>query len=259
VDAFDEHVSYLAVLGPRSSGDSDPVVALLRTSDGQTAFEAPWPESLGRPLWVALVPGGVAIAGDEGTAMLELGPGLPIRWLRLDPKLRSTEPEIVIGDRLLVVDSQRHLASFALLDGEFTQDFLRLPEANAVNSLRPMPSGWLVHRLNGLTLHADDGALRGEAFSASGRRHDQVAVAADGIYSAEIVQPDIARPVVAGPAIAIRQHAPDQGLRALGIPRVLQAEGFRLQEAAAVQGWLLLGGEDQTLAISGSAGTAEPR
>jgi hypothetical protein len=57
----------------------------------------------------------------------------------------------------------------------------------------------------------------------------------------------------------VRRYESSQGLRALGSPIVLQVEGLRLSAAQAVNGWLLLGGDDQTLAIAGDAGLAEPR
>jgi hypothetical protein len=168
----------------------------------------------------------------------------------------------LIGERLLLSDGQRRLAAVDLRDGVSTPDHLRASDASpiaAVNSIQPLPSGWLVHQLNGLTLHDETGALRGEAFAATPRRHDQVAEAADGVFSAESVQGDPMRPVGPGMLLAVRRYEPAQGLRALGSPIVLQVEGLRLSAAQAVHGWLLLGGDDQTLAIAGDAGSAEPR
>jgi hypothetical protein len=262
VDAFDEDDRCIAMVGPRGAGETVPTIVVLDTAEGRTILEAPWPAEIGNPNWIALVPGGVAAAGSEGIVVLERMPGMPVRWRLQDSRFRGLDLGPLVGERLLLSDGQRRLAAVSLRDGEFTLDHLRGSDASpitAVNSIRAIPSGWLVHQLNGLTLHDDRGALQGEAFAATVRRHDQVAEAADGIYSSEIVQGDVMRPAGPGVLLAVRRFAPDQGLRAIDSPIVVQVEGLRLGDARAIDGWLLLGGDDQTLAIAGDAGSAKPR
>jgi outer membrane protein assembly factor BamB len=262
MDAFDENDSLLAMVGPRGSGDSLPTIVVLRTEDGAVAHESPWPEALGSPNWIALVPQGVAVGGSDGAAVLDLAPGLPVRWLLTDPRLRAVDPEALVEGRLIVADGQRRLSALGLRDAAFTPDALQVSDpsqAGSVVSLQPLPQGWLAHRMNNLTLHSELGALRGETFATGLRRHDQVAIASDGIIAVELVQPDGLRPTAGGNSFAVRRHAPEQGLRQIGPPIVLQAEGLDLSGATAVRGWLLLGGEDRSLAIAGDAGTAEPR
>jgi len=58
--------------------------------------------------------------------------------------------------------------------------------------------------------------------------------------------------------LAVRRFTPEQGLRAVAPPIVLQVEGLRLSDARAIDGWLLLGGDDQTLAIAGQSGGKKP-
>jgi hypothetical protein len=262
VDAFDESESLLALVGPRGEGDTLPHIVILRTEDGTVAFESPWPDATGTPNWIALVPEGVAVGGSDGACVLDLAAGLPSRWMLMDSRLRAVNPEALIEGRLVVADGQRRLSALGLRDGEFMPDFLQVSDPGlgaSVSSVLPLPQGWLVHRLAGVTLHSDLGALQGETFSPGIRRHDQVGVASDGVFAIEVVQPDGLRPVVGGNSFAVRRHAPEQGLRQVGPPIVLQAEGLNLSGAEAVRGWLLLGGEDQTLAIAGDAGTVEPR
>lgn len=262
VDAFDEDGECIVMVGPKEAGDARPTIVVLDPASGRVLFEAPWPSEIGSPNWIALVPGGVAAAGSEGLAVMERASGMPTRWRLNDSRFRGLDMGPLIGERLLLSDGQRRLAAVDLRDGVSTPDHLRASDASpisAVNSIQPLPSGWLVHQLNGLTLHDDTGALRGEAFAAAPRRHDQVAEAADGVFAAESVQGDPMRPVGPGMLLAVRRYEPAQGLRALGSPIVLQVEGLRLSAAQAVHGWLLLGGDDQTLAIAGDAGSAEPR
>ena len=261
IEAFDEDDRHVAMVGPAGPGETDPTVVVLDTVQGRPLLQTSWPVDLGSPSWVALVPGGVAVAGSEGIAVLELAPGMPTRWRLEDSRFRGLDMGPMIGERLLLSDGQRRLAAVNLRDGEFVPDCIRGSDGSpisAINSIRAVPSGWLVHQFNGLTLHDEQGALVGEAFVATSRRHDQIAEASDGVYSVESVQGDALRAVGPGMLLAVRRFTPEQGLRAVAPPIVLQVEGLRLSDARAVDGWLLLGGDDQTLAIAGQSGGKKP-
>jgi outer membrane protein assembly factor BamB len=262
VAGLDHDGDAAVVMGP-AGGDSDgAVIAVLSSIDGSVTHRVPWPTALGVPRWVKLVPSGVVAAGSDAVAALDLAPGLPMRWMQGDPRARALDAERLAGSWLLLTDGQRRLSALRLADGELVADFLRVTEAtdmSAVNLVERTAAGWLVHRLNGLTLHGDDGSFEGQAVSATGRRHDQIALCVEGVLTAEIVQPDGARPALPGQTISLRRLRLDQGLRSVDRPVVLQVEGLGLAGADAVQGWLLLGGDDRTLAVAGHAGIAEPR
>ena len=261
IDAFDEDDQCIAMVGPAGPGETDSTVVVLDTVQGRPLLQTSWPVDLGSPSWVALVPGGVAVAGSEGIAVLERAPGMPTRWRLEDSRFRGLDMGPMIAERLLLSDGQRRLAAVNLRDGEFLPDCIRGSDGSpisAVNSIRAVPSGWLVHQFNGLTLHDDTGGLRGEAFVATSRRHDQVAEAKDGVFSVESLQGDGVRTVGPGMLLAVRRFLPDEGLRAAAPPIILQVEGLRLSDARAIDGWLLLGGDDQTLAIAGQSGGKTP-
>jgi hypothetical protein len=261
VDASDEDDRHVAMVGPAGPGETNPTIVVLDTVRGRPLLQASWPSDLGSPSWVALVPDGVAVAGSEGMAVLERAPGMPTRWRLEDSRFRRFDMGPVIGERLLLSDGQRRLAAVNLRDGEFVPDCIRGSDGSpilAINSIGAIPSGWLVHQFNGLTLHDTQGALLGEAFVATSRRHDQIAEAEDGVYSVESVQGDAPRAVGPGILLAVRRFIPEQGLRAAAPPIVLQVEGLRLSDARAIDGWLMLGGDGQTLAIAGQSAGKTP-
>lgn len=264
MDARDLRAGVLAMIGPAGADEADPVVVLLATNDGAVTHRVAWPRPLGAPRWVSLVPRGVALGGAEGVAVLDLAPGLPVRWMTLDSRAGALEPDQALGGRLLLSDAraQRRRSAISLLDGTFFPDALQLTDPagpGSVHAVRALPQGWLVHRLGGLTLHDEQGDLKGSAFSATGRRHDEVALASDGVFSIELVQQDLARPSADGRIYSIRRHLPGEGLRSADQPIVFEVDGLRLTGVETLPGWLLLGGEERTLAIPGKSSAPEPR
>jgi outer membrane protein assembly factor BamB len=262
LDAFDEDDDRIAMVGAGDTNDAASAIVVLDTTNGRPMLEAPWPSELGSPSWVALVPGGVAVAGSEGMAVLERTTGMPMRWRLEDARFRGLDVVALLGERLLLADGQRRLAAVGLRDGEFVPDFARSSDGasiSGVHAVQALSSGLLVQQFNGLTLHDERGALRGEAFTATARRHDHVAEAADGVFSIESVQGDALRAAGSGMLLAVRRFDAAEGLRAVAPPIVLQVEGLRLSDACAIDGWLLLGGDDQSLAIAGQAGETKPR
>ena len=208
------------------------------------------------------MPGGVAVAGSEGGAVLERTTGMPMRWRLEDARFGGLDVVALLGERLLLADGQRRLAAVGLRDGEFVPDFARSSDGTSisgVHAVQALSSGLLVQQFNGLTLHDERGALRGEAFTATARRHDHVAEAADGVFSVESVQGEALRAAGSDMLLAVRRFDAEGGLRAVAPPIVLQVEGLRLSDACAIDGWLLLGGDDQTLAIAGQTGETKPR
>lgn len=246
-------------------------VEVLGVDDGSPRLQGECPASVGKPQWVRAVPGGVAVGGSEGVAVLDLMPALPVRWIQQDPRTRMCDLMAVGGSSLLLCDApQRRVGELSLLDGALRADFLRPGEAadaNAFAGLHAVDGRWLGHRLLSLTLHDADGALVGEAAGAPSRRHDQVAMARDAVLSVELVQPDPVRPFdavddrggVFVPRLAVRRYVVSQGLRQAGPPLVLRTEGLRPRALETVDGWVLIGCDDRTLAVAAPTRPDSPR
>lgn len=242
--------------------DDLPEIVVGRVSDGTTWLEGRVPAGIGRPMWTRLVPQGVAIGGSDGVAVLDLAPGLPLRWLQQESRARGNDALALAGGTLLLTDGQRRPIGVALEDGQLRTGFLQGASAEsdtALAAVSEVGGSWLAHRLHSLRLHGGDGALQGEAVGAPGRQHDAVVRVRDGVISAESVVPDLARGASQGPEFAVRRHVVSQGLRQDGPPVVVQGDGMRIARMQAIEGWVLLGGDDRTIAIPASAGREGPR
>lgn len=257
VRAADANAQAYAVIGP-SGTDLEDVSAIFvgRAADGSEWFRGACPEGVGRPIWLHLVPGGLAIGGTEGAAVVDLEPGLPLRWIQREPRARNGSPVSFGGRWLVQADTQGRLTGLALDDGEIRSGFLQgsQPQSDdATTSARLVGGHWVVHRLKALTTHAPDGALDGEAVGAPLRRHDAIAIAGDTVVSAEIVQPDQMRALSHLPQFALRRLRLGQGLRQQGPPLTVQSEGLRLAGLTVVDGWVVIGGDDRSIAIPAPA------
>ena len=260
VRAADSDAKAFVLVG--DSADELPEIAVNHVLDGTPWLQGRCPAAVGRPTWVRLVPQGVAVGGAEGVALLDLAPGLPVRWMQRDMRTRGADLVTSGGRWLVLADAQRRLTGVAVDDGELRAGFLQGSTSDAdaaTTQVRAIDGRWLAHRLHALTLHAPDGPLQGEAVGAPARRHDDIGTARDAIFSVEIVQPDLSRGTSQAPEFAVRRHVLSQGLRQDGPPVVVQGDGLRLVRMQVVDGWVLLGGDERSIAIPASAGRDSPR
>lgn len=250
----------LAVVG--DGADEPSEIAVVHAQDGSPWLQGRCPSGIGRPIWTRLVPQGLVVGGSDGVALLERTPGLPLRWLQQDERVRGNDVVAKAGRWIVTADGQRRLTGIAVDDGELRPGFLQGTSSDSDNSVAgvtDLGDRWLVHRLHALTLHGSDGPLQGQAVGAPTRRHDDVALARDLVIGVEIVQPDPVRGTSQTPEFAVRRYAISEGLRQLEPPLVVQGDGLRLVRVQTVEGWVLLGGDDRSVAIPAPPGRDLPR
>lgn len=244
------------VRGPTDASEAPPSITLLDARDGSPWLAGPWPEAIGSPRGVRLLPEGLAAFGDVGVAMLELQPGLPPRWLQSDRRVASSEWRGCTADRLLVKDRSSDLIHGLSLDsGGLQPGILEIAQSgrlDPVANLLPIPEGLLAHRFDRVSLHDATGRRIGMDAVAGERRFDLVQPVRGAVVIADLGgrQADLGL----APPLLLRTLEPATGLRLRGETIAVQTAGERLVAMDAVDGWILLGLEGRTLAIPAPEG-----
>jgi hypothetical protein len=257
VDAMESSPSAIVIAGRESAvGDESAVVSsiqLVAAEDGAVLAQRAIPREWGRVRWVQILPDALLAATDEAVAMLELTPGLPVRWTQHDRRFKDSPTAQFAGPWCLLRDRAGNTAALSLATGRTASLPLSLPSSADADSSRmvvqPYRDQWLVRRPQRLSLHADDGALLGADAVASERRYDQVILGEDAVFAIDLVRPEMFGGPVDGPDFLLREFRPSDGLRSIGVPLSLRLNIGRLARTTAVNGWILLGGDDRTAAI----------
>jgi outer membrane protein assembly factor BamB len=235
-------------------------VALRRADSGELWLSGVVPEAIGEPRWVRITSHGIVVAGPQGIAMLELAPGLPSRWQRTDPALAGAECKGDWAPWLLLGDRRDRLVGLDLETGTLQRDFLSLPDGRSrlgsVVDVWPLHDGLLVRRVDRLSLHARDGAIRGIDATAREPQFDLIAPVRNGLVVAELERSrramglDPEGRVAAGNTVLLRTMEPSQGLRSSAASIRVDVGSLVIQDIDAIEGWILLGSDQGTVAVS---------
>jgi outer membrane protein assembly factor BamB len=241
-----------------------PRVTLRRTDSGERWLEGAVPEAIGEPRQVRVTSHGILVAGPQGIAMLEFAPGLPPRWQRTDPVLAGAEWKGIWAPWLILTDRRDTLLGIDLETGALQRDFLTLPSGRtrpgSVVDVWPVQDGLLVRRVDRLSLHARDGSVRGIDATAREPQFDLIAPVRDGLVVAELERSrramgiDPAGRMGTGNTVLLRTLDPSQGLRSSAAPIRVDVDSLVIQDIDAIEGWILLGSDQGTVAIP----TADP-
>jgi len=242
-------------------GDPDgaPRVTLRRADSGEDWLDGSVPEAIGEPRRVRVTSHGILVGGPQGIAMLDLAPGLPPRWQRTDPVLAGAEWKGVWAPWLILTDRRDALLGIDLETGTLQRDFLSLPAGRtrlgSVVDVWPMQDGLLVRRVDRLSLHARDGSTRGIDATAREPQFDLIAPVRDGLVVAELERSrramgiDAAGRVATGNTVLLRTMEPSRGLRSSAAAIRVDVGSLVIQDIDAIDGWILLGSDQGTVAI----------
>gem|GEM_PF-3504333 len=254
VEASDSNAWGVAFVGaPLDGSDTTLHITILHALDGAPWLQAAWPNEIGSPQWIRLLPQGLLLAGEEGVAMLSLAPTLPVRWMNTDRRVRSCEERFTIAPWVIVKDkSSESLTAIALADGSIQSAFLSLPSlapSDGVASVERVDNMLLTLRMARVAQHAIDGLLQGIDAVAVEHRFDQFTVTQDSVVVADFGDREIQLAENQPSAILLRQFSLQQGLRSIAAPVAVRLLGARLESLDAVNDWVLLGCDDRTFAV----------
>lgn len=249
----------LALLQVSPEGLDQPArISIRDPRSGSLWLEGPWPESIGSPLWIRLLPEGIVVAGSGGVAMLDLQPQLPPRWVQGDRRVAGAEWRDRTTDWLMVKDrSSDAVQGISIDSGELLPSMLDGPSLgrmDPVANIRALPEGWLVHRFNRITLHDASGRRIGMDAVSGERRYDLVQPVRGGVVVVDLGDREAFFEAGRQPALLLRTLEPATGLRISGESLAVQTGGDRLVTLDAIEGWILVGLEGRTLAIRAPPG-----
>jgi outer membrane protein assembly factor BamB len=249
----------LALVQMQAGAPESPArITLHDPGDGSIWLEGPWPDAVGSPLWIRLLPEGVVVAGNSGVAMLDLRPGLPPRWIQAQRRVVGSEWRGSTPEWLLVKDrSSDQIDGLAIDSGDLKPGLLEVAnasKADPVANIRVLPEGWLAHRFNRITLHDGSGRRVGSDAVGGGRGFDQVQPVRGGVVVADLGDREQMLEGGRPPALLLRTLEPATGLRLAGNVMSVPTGGEQMGSLDAIAGWILIGLDTRTLAIPAPPG-----
>ena len=259
VDCADASETIVLLGGVRASHDEQAswLVALDRRT-GTVMAEVRVPND--EPLrWVrAVEPGAVAFGTTRGVGRWQLtGSSAGIQWFVMAPSTRSTVSADRLGQHLVVSDATGRTSVLNPLSGLPLPDaFVSTGQGRAPDPTRRwirMGGTIVTWTNNGIDLFGLNGAESGSVALHGARRIEDVLPSACAIVAIEQGEGlEEAREFGLGRQAAsalIHRFGWDEGGRIMGPPVQVDLHDGRLDRAQLVDGWVLLGGPQSTLAV----------
>ncbi len=254
VEIADASALGLALVGPTGESlDGSNHITIVRSDDGSAWLHGEWPESLGRPMWIKLLPQGLMACGDGGVARLDLAPGLPPLWIQLDRRVRASELQLVSDAWIVLSDrAPDQFYALSLRTGELRGEFLDVPDSF---SLGPVAQVLQVHgtvianRLGRVSMHDAQGNLLGVDAMSSPHRFDAIVAVDGGVIVADSGEREFNGGVVHPRSLQLRTLDVEQGLRSVQPPVAIDNPAGRITALIALDGWVVFGDEDHTIAV----------
>ena len=260
IDAADTTSQLVCVAGREAIAIDDltnnpSLIQVLSCQTGAIITQRMLPEEWGRVRWLRILPDCVLVATDEVVAALELDANLPTRWVQQDRRYKDSPPAQIAGMWCLLLERAGSVAALNLSTGRSNPLPFVIPtddpssQANAITVL-PYQNQWLAHRMHRIRLHATDGTLAGVDAVAVDHRYENVILGQNAVFVVDGARPEFFAEQGISSEILLREFRPSDGLRCIGTPMLVRNTVGRIAKSDAIDGWIFLGGDDKTIAIS---------
>ena len=230
------------------------LIQVLSCQTGAIVTQRMLPEEWGRVRWLRMLPDCVLVATDEVVAALELDANLSTRWVQQDRRYKDSPPAQIAGMWCLLLERAGSMVALNLATGRSNPLPFVIPtdEPSQVNPITVLPyqNQWLAHRAQRMSLHADDGTLAGVDAVAVDHRYENVILGENAVFVVDGARPNFFGDQSINSEILLREFRPSDGLRCIGTPMVVRNTVGRIAKSDAIDGWIFLGGDDKTIAIS---------
>ena len=259
IDAADTTSQVLCVAGREAIASDDltsnpSLIQVLSCQTGAIVTQRMLPEEWGRVRWLRVLPDCVLVATDEVVAALELDANLSTRWVQQDRRYKDSPPAQIAGMWCLLLERAGSMVALNLATGRSNPlpFVIQTDEPSQVNPITVLPyqNQWLAHRAQRMSLHADDGTLAGVDAVAVDHRYENVILGENAVFVVDGARPNFFGDQSINSEILLREFRPSDGLRCIGTPMVVRNTVGRIAKSDAIDGWIFLGGDDKTIAIS---------